>query len=86
MHQGRVYFLPATKDRNGLVMFGYRYYDFLDIWVGGVNDQGLCFDQNAVPYTIPTDHPEKERFKDLISLKMLEDCSNVEEVFTKVVS
>ena len=86
MHQGRVYFFPATKERNGLVMFGYRYYDFLDIWVGGMNDQGLCFDQNAVPYTIPAEHPEKEKLNDLVSLKMLESCSNVSEVRRNIVN
>ena len=80
MHQGRIYFFPATKDKNGKVMFGYRFYDFMDFWVGGVNDQGLCFDQNGLPYTTPANHPEREEYSGVISTKMIEDCSSVEEV------
>lgn len=80
MNQGRIYFYPAKNGKNGRVLFGYRFYDCLDICIGGVNDQGLCFDQNGLHNTAPAEHPEKEQYKGVISLKMLEDCSSVEEV------
>ncbi|MBN1532946.1 MAG: hypothetical protein JXA20_09810 [Spirochaetes bacterium] len=46
---GRIWFKPAAERRHGYALFGYRVMNIGDIPIGGINDQGLVFDMNAVP-------------------------------------
>ena len=76
---GRVWSFPAVKNKHGLVLFGFRLHDNFDIPVGGVNDQGLCVDMNAIPSPSLTVHSEKEYFSGSFK-QILEECSTVTEV------
>ncbi len=46
---GRIWFKPAENGKHGYALFGYRVMSIGDICIGGINDQGLVFDMNAVP-------------------------------------
>jgi len=76
---GRIWSFPAVNNKNGLVLFGFRLHDDFDIPVGGVNDQGLCVDMNAIPRPSLSVHSEKEYFTGSFK-KILEECSTVAEV------
>ena len=49
--QGRIWFTPPCKGRYGVVLFGYSVGGHADIPVGGMNDQGLVVDSNALHTT-----------------------------------
>ena len=48
------WFVPATEETYGWVYFGFRDYPIQNghFPMGGMNDQGLCFDITSVPETI----------------------------------
>ncbi len=70
----RVWFLPATETEYGGVYFG-----FSDLYAqGGMNDQGLCFDANAIPETRMKPHPEKLLILNF-GRRILQQCATVEE-------
>ncbi|KYK35168.1 MAG: hypothetical protein AYK18_13370 [Theionarchaea archaeon DG-70] len=70
----RVWFLPATETEYGGVYFG-----FSDFYAqGGMNDQGLCFDANAIPETRMKPHPEKLLVLNF-GRRILQQCATVEE-------
>ncbi|MHA2203979.1 MAG: hypothetical protein ACW991_09855, partial [Candidatus Hodarchaeales archaeon] len=77
---GRIWSYPASDGKYGLILFGFRIHDDFDVPVGGVNDQGLCVDMNAIyPRPPLTVHPGKEYFVGSFK-QILEECSTVEEV------
>jgi hypothetical protein len=76
---GRIWSYPAANEKYGLILFGFRIHDDFDVPVGGVNDQGLCVDMNAISRPPLTVHPEKEYFSGSFK-KILEECSTVAEV------
>ena len=80
--QGRIWFYPAKGDKHGVVLFGYSVGGHADIPVGGMNDQGLVVDSNALHFTRIALHPDKERYPGSFFVGMLEACSTVEDVKT----
>jgi hypothetical protein len=78
--QGRIWFTPPRKDRYGVVLFGYSVGGHADIPVGGMNDQGLVVDSNALHYTRAARHPDKTAYPGSFFVEMLERCATVEQV------
>lgn len=77
--QGRIWFRPGRGDRHGIVLFGYSVGGNVDIPVGGMNDQGLVVDSNALGYQRVAVHPAKEMARGSFFVPMLEHCASVEE-------
>lgn len=80
LQHGRIWFYPAYGDNYGKLLFGYAIRHDVDIYVGGLNDQGLCFDMNMVSRTQMNADPNKLDFEGAFFLKMLEECATVEDV------
>lgn len=92
-----VWFVPATETTYGWVYFGFRDYPIQGghFPMGGMNDQGLCFDITSVPPTIrplPETVEEALQFIEQYNLpfpktfnsgvfgeRVLETCATVEE-------
>lgn len=72
----------GTIDIHGVVAFGYKYNDDpADGYAqGGMNDQGLCADGNALPLLNLNPHPERESTFTYPLDQILMECSNVDEV------
>jgi hypothetical protein len=77
--QGRIWFRPGRGSRHGVVLFGYSVGGNVDIPVGGMNDQGLVVDSNALGYQRVAVHPGKETYRGSFFVPMLEECATVEE-------
>ncbi|MFW9998072.1 MAG: hypothetical protein ACFFD4_38875 [Candidatus Odinarchaeota archaeon] len=76
---GRIWFYPAADGKFGRILFGFRIHDAFDVPVGGVNDQGLCVDMNAIPVPPLAVHSDKEYYVGSF-MKILDECSTVAEV------
>jgi hypothetical protein len=92
-----VWFVPATETTYGWVYFGFHDYPIQNghFPMGGMNDQGLCFDITSVPATIrplPETVEEALQFIEqynqsfsetfnggVFGEKILETCATVEE-------
>lgn len=92
-----VWFIPATETTYGWVYFGFRDYPTRNghFPMGGMNDQGLCFDITSIPATIrplPETIEEALQFIEQYNLsfprtfnagafgeRILENCATVEE-------
>ena len=71
-----VTFMPATERWHGRIIFGY---DDAPVQ-GGMNDQGLFIDGNALRPTGWTPEPGKPAFKGHLMIYILGTCSTVDEV------
>lgn len=80
LQHGRVWFYPNKDDKYGKLLFGYAIQHDVDVYVGGMNDQGLCFDMTMVRRTELNADPNKIDIKEAFFLKMLEVCATVEDV------
>lgn len=76
-------FLPATEKTYGLVYFEFQNYP---IWnghfpMGGLNDQGLCFDITSIPVSAMNSHPKKLLTGNpgFFGEMILKTCKTVEE-------
>ncbi|MFX0094541.1 MAG: hypothetical protein ACFFBD_22590 [Candidatus Hodarchaeota archaeon] len=79
LRHGRIWFLPGTGEQYGLVLFGYGIYRNLIVPVGGMNDQGLCFDMTAVLKTQILLDSNKPDYAGSYFLDMLRVCATVEQ-------
>jgi len=66
----------------GIVAFGFKYnnHPFDGYAQGGMNDQGLCVDANALPSLSLNPHPERQSPWIYIIEQTLSECANVNEV------
>ncbi|MBN1581800.1 MAG: hypothetical protein JXA89_13935 [Anaerolineae bacterium] len=78
--QGRVWFYPPRRDRYGVVLFGYSVGGHADVPVGGMNDQDLVVDSNALHTTRAARHPDKTPYPGSFFVEMLERCATIEQV------
>ncbi len=61
----------------GAITFGFED----ELWLqGGMNEMGLFFDITALPPTDVQAHPERMVWNEDINVKVLKECSKVEEV------
>ncbi|MBU7016009.1 MAG: hypothetical protein HXS44_00765 [Theionarchaea archaeon] len=78
-----VWFVPETETANGWVYFGFLDYPSEDgrFPMGGMNDQGLCFDITSVPKSQIRYYPDKLRIINagIFGGRILEYCATVEE-------
>ncbi len=74
-----VWFVPATETTYGWVYFGFRDYPVQigKFPMGGMNDQGLCFDITSVPATI---RPLPETIEE--ALQFIEQNNNLPSLTT----
>jgi hypothetical protein len=77
---GRLWFYPSLNEKHGKLLFGYPIGHDVDIYVGGMNDQGLCFDGNMVHQTSLNRDPTKEDILGTFCLQMLDVCKTIEDV------
>ena len=73
-----VTFVPASEKYYGRILFGYKDAPFQ----GGMNDQGLFIDGNAVAPTGWKLNPEKETFSWSVMMSVLATCATREDVKT----
>lgn len=78
--QGRIWFHPPRGDQYGVVLFGYSVGGHADIAVGGMNDQGLVVDSNALHTTRAARHLGRTPYRGSFFIEMLERCATVEQV------
>jgi tetratricopeptide (TPR) repeat protein len=72
-----LWFVPATNESFGQVFWGYDR--FLYPYQGGMNDQGLFIDINAIPETGWRDRPTKPNFDGDVIEKVLTRFGTVDE-------
>ncbi len=80
LEHGRIWFLPGASGKNGLSLVGYELHNNLDIPVGGMNDQGLVIDMNALRSQSMKTDPAKKDYMGSFIQQMLEECDNIIEV------
>jgi len=74
---------PAKEDEYGILYFGYD--DFGP--QGGVNEKGLAFDGNALPYIKVNSHPEKlQPSEAIVNYIIMKKCATVEEAIKMATS
>jgi hypothetical protein len=67
---------PSTDSTYGVLYFGYD--DFGP--QGGINEKGLAFDGNALPYIKINTHPEKRKATEaIVNNIIMQKCASVEE-------
>lgn len=70
-----IWFVPASETQYGGVYVGFGDY----YAQGGMNDQGLCFDANAIPESRMKPHPERVSTINF-GRRALQQCATIEEV------
>jgi len=75
----KIWFFPASKEAHGRVCVGYDHAIVRDRFQGGMNDEGLFIDINAVGPTGWQDDPKKQNFNGDIIEHVLSYCSTVNE-------
>lgn len=74
---------PAKEGEYGVLYFGYD--DFGP--QGGVNEKGLAFDGNALPYIPIKSHPEKRQASEaIVNHIIMKKCATVEEAIAMATS
>jgi len=76
----KIWFIPALKEAYGRVYVGFDHAPIHDRFQGGMNDQGLFMDMNAVKPTGWRDEPGKSRFQGDLVEQILSHYSTVDEV------
>ncbi|MEJ2251294.1 MAG: linear amide C-N hydrolase [Candidatus Lokiarchaeota archaeon] len=80
LQNGRIWFYPSFNNKYGKLLFGYPIQHDVDVYVGGMNDQGLCFDMTMVDRTPINRDPNKIDLQGAFFLQMLDVCASVEDV------
>jgi len=74
----KLWFFPPTEELYGRAIWGYNRYSYP--FQGGLNDQGLFIDINAVGFTGWEDDPDKPNFSGDEIEYILTRCATVEDV------
>lgn len=78
---GTIWFIPATSGKYGRIYFGWNnIHEGLKFPQGGMNEKGLFFDAATARTVVVPNDSTKPRYEGNIALKVLEECSTVEEV------
>ncbi len=80
LKHGRIWFFPSLTGKYGVALFGYKLHNNVDIYVGGINDQGLCIDMNALRTQVSNPQPERQDYMGAPIQQMLEECSTIMDV------
>ncbi len=76
----RMYFIPASNGKYGKVLFGFTIYNTFSP-LSGMNDQGLCADENSVSKTpVKRDENKTDYLQNNLFTRLLEECADVNEV------
>ena len=67
----------------GVVFFATPWAKWPIVMEAGMNEKGLCYDQNWIPDEKLNNHPEKIKAKDHPSWEMMRVCATVEDVIAK---
>lgn len=67
----------------GVVYFATPWEKWPIVMEAGINEKGLCYDQNWIPAEKLNNHPEKIIAKDHPSWELMRECATVEDVLTK---
>ena len=76
----KIWFVPASKEEYGRVYVGFDHAPVHDRFQGGMNDQGLFMDMNAVKPAGWHDKPGKPSFHGDLVEQILSHYSTVDEV------
>ena len=76
----KIWFVPASKEAYGRVYVGFDHAPIHSRFQGGMNDQGLFMDMNAVNPTGWQSEPGKPRFQEDLVEQILSNYSTVDEV------
>jgi len=76
----KIWFVPASKEDYGRVYVGFDHAPIHDRFQGGMNDQGLFMDMNAVKPTGWHSAPDKASFQGDLVEQILSRYSTVDEV------
>ena len=76
----KIWFVPASKKAYGRVYVGFDHAPIHDRFQGGMNDQGLFMDMNAVKPTGWQGEPGKPSFEGDLVEQILSSYSSVDEV------
>lgn len=71
-----VRFMPASEGKYGFFWIGFSDYGMQ----GGMNDQGLFYDFNALKFAKMNPNPEKKEFNIWLQVEMMSGCATVEDV------
>jgi len=67
----------------GVVFFATPWAKWPIVMEAGINEKGLCYDQNWIPDEKLNNHPEKIKAKDHPTWELMRECATVEEVLAK---
>ncbi|HLZ19974.1 MAG TPA: hypothetical protein VKO67_10185 [Smithellaceae bacterium] len=67
----------------GVVFFATPWEKWPIVMEAGINEKGLCYDQNWIPAEKLKNHPEKILAKDHPSWELMRECATVEDVLAK---
>ena len=76
----KIWFVPASTEAYGRVYVGFDHAPIHDRFQGGMNDQGLFMDMNAVPPTGWHEEPGKASFQGDLVEQILSHYATVDEV------
>jgi len=73
----KVWFIPAAEGKYGYFLIGFTDYGIQ----GGMNDQGLFYDWNALKFSQMKPSPDKKSLKGVRLIpKIMEECATVQDV------
>lgn len=79
--QNSVSYLVVDKmGRYGVVFFATPWGKWPMVMEAGINEKGLCYDQNWIPDEKLNNHPEKIKAVDHPSWQLMRECATVEDV------
>ena len=67
----------------GVVFFATPWEKWPIVMEAGINEKGLCYDQNWIPPERLNHHPEKIKAKDHPSWELMRECATVEDVLAR---
>ena len=76
----KIWFVPPSKEAYGRVYVGFDHAPIHDRFQGGMNDQGLFMDMNAVKPTGWQGEPNKPSFQGDLVEQILSNYSTVDDV------
>lgn len=77
------YLVVDKRGPFGVVYFATPWEKWPIVMEAGINEKGLCFDQNWIPKEKLNNHPEKIIAKDHPSWEMMRECRTVEDVLAR---
>jgi hypothetical protein len=78
------YIVLDTNGKYGALYFATPWLQWPLVMQSGVNEKGLCYDDNWIPEEALARHPERKTPNEWIVTLLMKECATVEEVLSKI--